>query len=321
MPNLSFGILLWNQATDWPSYLEAARKVDRLGYTHLWAWDHLYAIFGDPYQPIYEGWASLSAAAVATEHTRLGLLVGANTFRNPGLVAKLATTLDHISDGRAILGIGGAWFEREHDAYGIAFGSGFGERLDRLDEAVGLLRRLLDGERIAHHEGRYYRMHDALVSPGPIQEHLPILIGGGGEKKTLRTVARFADAWNIGTTVERARHKDEVLRRWCEEVGRDHREIERTLSADAIVIRDSESEARRVAREMGRLNGGDSGPDLVGPPALIAEHLAPFLELGFRHIYIDLPAPYDRETLERFIGEVKPLLAEADTGATVAGVG
>jgi alkanesulfonate monooxygenase SsuD/methylene tetrahydromethanopterin reductase-like flavin-dependent oxidoreductase (luciferase family) len=97
--------------------LDAAKRVDRLGYTHLWTWDHLYAIFGDPYQPIFEGWSLLSAWARETTQTRLGLLVGANTFRNPGLVAKTAATLDHISDGRAILGIGGAWMEPEHRAW------------------------------------------------------------------------------------------------------------------------------------------------------------------------------------------------------------
>ena len=117
--------------------LDAAKLVDRLGYDHLWTWDHLYAIFGDPYQPIFEGWSTLAAWAMATERTRLGLLVGANTFRNPGLVAKTAATLDHISGGRAILGIGGAWMELEHRAHGIEFGTGFGQRLDWLDESVG----------------------------------------------------------------------------------------------------------------------------------------------------------------------------------------
>ena len=109
MTELKLGIVPWNQGTDWPGYLGAARHVDELNYDHLWSWDHLYSIFGDPYQPIFEGWASLVAAAMATTRVRLGLLVGANTFRNPGLVAKTAATLDHVSNGRAILGIGGAW--------------------------------------------------------------------------------------------------------------------------------------------------------------------------------------------------------------------
>ena len=112
MSDVKLGILLWSQGATWKEMLDAARRVDRLGYAHLWTWDHLYAIFGDPYQPIFEGWSLLNAWARETEQTRLGLLVGANTFRNPGIVAKTAATLDHVSDGRAILGIGGAWMER-----------------------------------------------------------------------------------------------------------------------------------------------------------------------------------------------------------------
>ena len=134
MSKTKFGILLWSQG-GWPEMLRAAKMIDRLGYDHLWTWDHLYAIFGDPYQPIFEGWSLLNAWARETEKTQVGLLVGANTFRNPGLVAKIVATLDHVSDGRAILGIGGAWFDLEHQAHGIDFGSGFGQRLDWLDEA------------------------------------------------------------------------------------------------------------------------------------------------------------------------------------------
>ncbi|HWP61882.1 MAG TPA: LLM class flavin-dependent oxidoreductase, partial [Candidatus Binatia bacterium] len=120
--DLKLGILLWSQAATWPEMLDAARRVDRLGYDSLWTWDHLYAIFGDPYQPIFEGYATIAAWAMATERTRLGLLVGANTFRNPGLVAKAITTIDHVSGGRAIMGLGGAWFGLEHQAHGIDFG-------------------------------------------------------------------------------------------------------------------------------------------------------------------------------------------------------
>ena len=140
-------------------------RVDELGYDHLWTWDHLYAIFGDPYQPIFEGWLALAAWSKVTTRTRLGLLVGANTFRNPGLVAKLATTLDHVSGGRAILGLGGAWIELEHTAHGIDFGSSPGERLDWLDEAVDAIRGLLDGEVVTSPPGGYYQFEGLRHSP------------------------------------------------------------------------------------------------------------------------------------------------------------
>ena len=166
------------------------------GWDSLWLDDHLLSDEGDWERPQARGLGGArSAVASLTSRVRLGLLVSSTTFRNPGLIAKLATTLDHVSGGRSVLGLGGGWFEREHDAFGIDFGSGFGERLDRLDEATMLIRRLLDGERVTH-EGRFYEMHDALCEPRPVQARLPILIGGSGPTKTLRTTARYADLWN-----------------------------------------------------------------------------------------------------------------------------
>jgi alkanesulfonate monooxygenase SsuD/methylene tetrahydromethanopterin reductase-like flavin-dependent oxidoreductase (luciferase family) len=316
MPQLSFGILLWNQATDWPGYLDAVRRVDRLGYAHIWAWDHLYAIFGDPYQPIFEGWTSLAAAAVATEQTRVGLLVGANTFRNPGLVAKSASTLDHISRGRAILGLGGAWMEPEHTAHGIDFGSGFGERLTWLDESVGACRALLDGKSVTSDGDGRYRFNDLRHAPLPVQEHLPIMIGGSGERKTLRTVARYADMWNAMGSVETLRHKIDVLREHCSAVGRDPSAIEFTLGIKAT-IRDTEAEASRVwkaAMAHNRTPLSDLEGDTTfwtGTPEMLAEWLGPYIELGFRTVISEQPAPYDTETLERLVGEVGPLAERA----------
>src|SRR6476660_6455835 len=228
--DIRVGALLWPQTDSWPELRDAAIRADRAGVDSLWTWDHLMAIVGPWEQPILEGWTTLAALAALTERATLGLMVGANTFRNPGLTAKLATTLDHISGGRAILGIGGAWFEREHDAFGIDFGASVGERLDRFDEAVMLLRRLLDGERIAEHDGRFYRLHDALCEPRPVQSRLPILVGGSGPKKTLATAARYGDAWNTNGTLEEVRTNVENLERRCEEIGRDPAEIERTVS-------------------------------------------------------------------------------------------
>jgi len=313
MPTTKFGILLWNQATDWPAYADAARRVDELGYEHLWAWDHLYAIFGDPYQPIYEGWASLVAAAGITSRARLGLLVGANTFRNPGVVAKLASTLDHVSGGRAILGIGGAWMEPEHTAHGIEFGSGFGQRLDWLDESAGAMRALLDGKEVTSEPGGHYQFNRLRHQPLPVQPHLPIMIGGSGEKKTLRTVARYADMWNGMGPLDFMRHKVEVLRGHCEAVGRDPSEIEMTLGIKAT-IRDSAADADRVwraAMERNKTplaNVEDDSTFWNGTAEELADKLAPYVELGFHTVISEQPAPYDTETLERLIGEVGPLV-------------
>ncbi len=313
MTDLKLGILLWNQATDWPSYAASVRRLEELGYDHLWAWDHLYAIFGDPYQPIFEGWSSLVGAAGITKRTRLGLLVGANTFRNPGLVAKIAATLDHISDGRAILGIGGAWMVPEHTEHGIEFGSGFGQRLDWLDESVAAMRDLLDGKIVTSPPGGHYRFQNLRHHPVPIQKHLPIMIGGSGEKKTLRTVAKYADMWNGMGPVDFMRHKVEVLREHCAAVGRDPSEIEFTLGIKAT-IRDSAEEADRVwkaAMEHNRTplaNVEDDSTFWNGTAEQLAEKLAPYVELGFHTVISEQPAPYDQETLERLIGEVKPLV-------------
>ena len=177
MAEVKIGALCWNQYTDWPDLLAAGIRADRLGYTSLWTWDHLYPIVGSADGPIFEGWLTLAAWAQATEHVRIGLMVGANTFREPALTAKMATTLDHISNGRAILGIGGAWFETEHVAYGLEFGGGFPERLRWLGEALPIMRGMLHGERPTA-AGPRYRATAVRNDPPPIQERLPLLIGG-----------------------------------------------------------------------------------------------------------------------------------------------
>ena len=313
MNEIKLGVLLWSQASEWPELEASARRVDELGYDSLWTWDHLYAIFGDPYQPIFEGWTALGAWAKVTSRVRLGLLVGANTFRNPGLVAKQAATLDHISGGRAILGIGGAWFELEHTAHGIEFGASPGERLAWLDEAVGAMRSALDGEPVTSPAGGHYAFDDLRQQPLPIQEHLPIMIGGSGERKTLRTVAKYADEWNAMGSVEKLRHKNEVLRRHCDEVGRDESEIERTAGCKPI-IRDTEAEARRVwevQMEHNRTpmaNVADDDTFWVGTPEQIAEKMIERREIGFSTFLAEMAAPYDDETLARWIGEVKPMV-------------
>ncbi len=290
---------------------QAGIRAEELGYDSLWTWDHLYPIVGSDDGPIFEGWLTLAAWAEATQRARIGLMVGANTFRNPALVAKMVTTLDHISDGRAILGIGGAWFETEHRAFGLEFGGSPGERLRWLEEAVQIMRGMLHGEEPSG--TRFYQTRGVRNDPPPVQERLPILVGGGGEKKTLRIVARYADACNLGGGIDNVRRKDEILRRHCEEVGRDESEIERTAGVGICVIRDDADEARRVADGIFAANGGAKPwkDQLVGTPEEVAEKLRPFLEIGFRHLIVGFPSPYDAESMERLVRDVKPMLASS----------
>jgi alkanesulfonate monooxygenase SsuD/methylene tetrahydromethanopterin reductase-like flavin-dependent oxidoreductase (luciferase family) len=306
---MRFGLQLWSQSTDWPGFRDAALAAERSGWDSVWTWDHLLAIFGPWEQPIFEGWTTMAALAPITTRVRLGLMVGANTFRNPGLTAKLATTLDHVSDGRAVLGIGGAWFEREHDAFGIDFGASPGERLDWLDESVVLMRRLLDGERFSH-DGPVYTFHDALNAPRPVQPHLPILIGGSGRRKTLRTVAAHADGWNTSGTVDEVREALSALETHAADLGRDLSTLEKTVSFP-IVIDDDADAARARMDALMAANGVTTmggGPHLWGSPASVADAIRPYRDLGFATVIVRLPAPYDRQTIER-IGEVEDHLA------------
>ena len=312
MPDLRLGALCWNQYTDWPSLLEAGRRADRLGYHSLWTWDHLYPIVGSSDGPIHEGWLTLAAWAQATERIRIGLMVGANTFREPALTAKMATTLDHISNGRATLGIGGAWFEEEHVAYGIPFGDGFPERLRWLGEALPIMRGMLRGDRPTASGGQYHAIA-VRNDPPPIQKRLPLLIGGGGERVTLKLVAKYADANNVGGGFENVRRKEEVLLRHCDAVGRDPDEIERTSGLGVVVIRDSRAEARKVADAIFERNGGarpwENQP--VGTPEDVAAYIAPYLEIGYRHLIAGFPNPYDEESMTRLVTEVAPKVASA----------
>lgn len=309
MSDVKLGALCWNQYTSWPDLLEAGGRADQLRYDTLWTWDHLYPIVGSAEGPILEGWLTLAAWAQATKQIRIGLMVGANTFREPALTAKMATTLDHISGGRAILGIGGAWFETEHEAYGIPFGSGFPERLRWLGEALPVMRGMLHGERPTA-SGPRYSARAVRNDPPPLQQRLPILIGGGGEQVTLKLVARYGDANNVGGGLENVKRKEAVLLQHCETVGRDPSEIERTVGIGTVMIRDSRAEVERLATSIFERNGRATPwtDQPVGTPEDVAERLAPFLDIGYRHFIAGFPAPHDEESMTRFATEVRPLL-------------
>jgi alkanesulfonate monooxygenase SsuD/methylene tetrahydromethanopterin reductase-like flavin-dependent oxidoreductase (luciferase family) len=305
---VTVGALIWTQHTDWPSLMAAGAAAERAGIDQVWTWDHLLPLHGRSAGPIFEALMTVAGWAAVTGHVTLGLMVAANTFRNPALLVKMVTALDHMSGGRAAFGLGAGWYEPEHRAFGIDMGAGIAERLDRLDEAALLVRDLLrDGHATAR--GRHYHAADVANDPPPIQARIPLLIGGGGERRTLATVARYADAWNAGGDLEEVRRKDGVLREWCVRVGRDESDIRRTVGVGPVVIRSSVEAARRAADSIIAHNIGQGDDARVGPSALIVEQLTPFVELGFRTIHFDVPAPFDRETLERMAGEVGPALS------------
>jgi alkanesulfonate monooxygenase SsuD/methylene tetrahydromethanopterin reductase-like flavin-dependent oxidoreductase (luciferase family) len=311
-----FGAAFWIQRTDWPDLRDACLAVERAGWDSLWLDDHLLSDEADWTDSKLEGWASLAAVSSITRRVRLGLLVSSTTFRNPGLIAKLATTLDHQSRGRAVLGLGGGWFEREHDAFGVDFGAGFGERLDRLDEATGVIRRLLDGERVTH-DGPLYRLRDALCEPRPVQARLPILIGGSGPTKTLRTTARYADVWNGYGDPNRIAEVSGVLRRRCDEIGRPFEAIERTVTVHAVV-RDTAALALEAWSPIAERHGlvdrvGADGTDreltVGGSPAEVAAYLDGYRRTGVGEVIFVFRQPFDLESIER-VGEVRMPLGD-----------
>jgi F420-dependent oxidoreductase-like protein len=302
------GISLWPQGATWRELREASLRADALGYDSIWLYDHFEALGPDRRVPMFEGWTALAALASVTARARLGILVTGVTHRNPAVLAKMAATVDHVSGGRAILGLGAGWNEAEHAAYGIRFPA-TGDRLDLLDEACSLIRALYEQD-AATFAGVHCSIKDAVLEPKPVQRRLPFLIGGGGERRTLRIVARHADLWNSFGTPEVVQHKVAVLRRHCADVGRDPSEIAVTVNV-GVIVRDDETAVRSRLAEIEPVVGF---PDFsasnqpYGPPDLVAGRLAAYAQAGVTEVIAVIPAPYDAETIERLATEVRPRL-------------
>jgi alkanesulfonate monooxygenase SsuD/methylene tetrahydromethanopterin reductase-like flavin-dependent oxidoreductase (luciferase family) len=307
------GVAPWSQQASWAEIMASAELVDELGFDHLWTVDHWLAPHGDPDQPVFDGWMVLAGWATRTSRARLCLFVGANTFRPPGHTAKLVSTLDHMSDGRAMLGLGAGWFTREHEAYGIDFGASPGQRITWLDESADICRRLLDGERVTVDEGRY-RIDDLELLPPPLQEHVPMVIGGGGEKKTLRVVAKHADIWNTFGSLETVERKVRILGEHCEAVGRDPAAIQLTVGAQ-VIIRDSAAKARAIHEAQLAHNLITPENTIIDPVSTwtgtvddIVDRIGAYRALGISGLIVEMPAPFDDETLHRLAEDVRPLL-------------
>jgi F420-dependent oxidoreductase-like protein len=251
---IRIGLKLSNQNTN-PAELRAVWQVaDESGFDHLWNFDHFAAIMTDPEIDVLEAWTMLGAMAEATSRVRIGCMVTGNTYRHPGVLAKMAVTVDHFSNGRLELGIGAAWAENEHAMLGMEFGTA-GQRVQWLDEACEVMKLLFTQERTTF-EGTRYALHDAIANPKPVQRpHPPFWIGGRGERKTLRVIARHADVWNApGGEPDEVARLAGVLDRHCADIGRDPAEIRRSVqiryTGDDALLRSAGEFVERNVRDL-----------------------------------------------------------------------
>ena len=288
------------------SVVEQVQAAEGAGFSTVTVMDHLYQIpgVGPITDPMLEGWSVLAALARETSRVRLGTLVTGVTYRNPALLAKTATTLDVISGGRALFGLGAAWNDVEHDGYGFEFPP-VRERMDRLDEALTIVRAMFTEERPSF-EGRFYRIREALNEPRPIQPGgPPILVGGGGEQRTLRIAARHADLTHwFAIGIEPLRRKTEILERYCAEIGRDPASIERTMGAPVIVAA-NDAEAQALLERMPE----DRRPFAqVGTVQQVAGAMRPYLDAGFTGFTFNNSLYRTPDSIAR-LGELLALIA------------
>jgi len=281
----------------WPDILEVARHVELTGWGRVYVADHFMSNDDTAEGPMLECWAVVTALAAAVPRVGIGTLVCGNTYRHPAILANQAATADVISGGRVILGLGAGWQQNEHDKYGIEL-FGVKERMDRFAEACAIVRSLTTQERTTFH-GRHYRLTDAPMEPKPIG--LPLLVGGGGERRTLRIAAEHAQEWNVWSTPDVFTHKSAVLDRHCHDLGRDPAEIRRSTQALLFLSDDEEWLGRIRERDIGRAA-------IIGTPAEVVDVVGAYRDAGVDELIVPdftLGTGARRlETLDRFSEEV-----------------
>jgi F420-dependent oxidoreductase-like protein len=279
--------------------VEIATTAERSGFSSISMMDHLHQIppVGPPENWMMEGNTILAALAARTSSIHLGLLVGGVTYRNPALLAKLTTTIDIISGGRAVLGLGAAWFEAEHHAYGFDFPP-LKERFERLEDALNIARRLFTQD-VSTYEGKHYRVVEAFNNPKPIRGDIPILIGGSGERKTLRMVAQYADGSNLFGDVERVKHLLGVLEGHCETFDRDPAEITKTRMGRVYIGATHEEAEAKFAPVLERAPDKERAraEAFIGEPAEVAEQVQAYLDAGLDGITLSMPDVHDVEAV------------------------
>jgi F420-dependent oxidoreductase-like protein len=293
--------------------VDIARTAEESGFTSVTVMDHLHQIrnIGPPTNWMFEGNTMLGALAARTSRVSLGLLVGGVSYRNPALLAKITTTLDVISGGRAFLGLGAAWNEEEHDAYGIRFPP-LRERFERLEDALRIARAMFT-EQTSSVSGTHHSTDGAINSPQPLRGDIPIVVGGSGERKTLRLVARYADGCNVFGDVERSRHLMGVLDRHCDADGRDPAEITRTRMGVAFIAPTHEQAQAKLAaaRATGLPEERERHVAIAGDPDEVAEQTQALMDAGIEGLTLSLPDVHDLESVALVGATLAPLLAPA----------
>lgn len=280
--------------------LDELRKVwkhcDENGFDWISVWDHFYeAPNKDGSGPTFEAVALMAAIAMETKNVRIGCLVFCMTYRNPTLLAKSMTTIDHLSGGRVTVGLGAGWHVQEHAAYGYDFPP-VKERLDRLSEGTRVIQGMLNNERSSF-SGEYYRSDNVANMPRPVQSHIPVILGGGGEQRTLRMAAVRADGWNVPyIPVETFKHKNEVLTEWCEKVGRNPADVHRSVNLHFLM---SSKGPKEAPPQM--FAGG-----LSGEPQQVIDRIGEYIDAGAQQVNIAIRPPVDWDALQEYIDDVMP---------------
>jgi len=320
---MRFGIFPGAVGATWDQLREVWTFADEVGYSTAWIPDHFYSGWGDPEGPCFEGWSVVAAMAAVTRRIRIGTMVSGNTYRHPAVVANMVATIDQISGGRVELGMGAGWMIAEHEGYGIPLPPPR-ERLDRLDEALTVMK-LLFTEKRANFRGNYYQLVNALCEPKPIQKPYPhVVVGGGGEKRTLRVVAKHADEWNGEVGPDGMKHKIEVLHEHCRAIGRNPAEIEISVllrsEAEAAATYDSMLRHGNTNVEMERqllIAQGVAASDLdervrevvyqqflPDEDSRAIDRLNEYAAVGVSHVIVIRRPPYDLQKIEHFLAHV-----------------
>ena len=309
--DIRFGVHSGPQHTTYEDYRDVWLRCEELGFEWVSDFDHFLPLSGDIAGPQFEGLTLLSAVAAQTSTVRCGMLVLGVTYRHPAVVANMAATIDHVSGGRLELGMGAAWYEIEHEQYGIPFPR-IGVRMDMLDEACHILRGLWTQERFSF-EGKHFQLKDAQMEPKPLQEHLPLVIGGSGERRTLRIVAEHGDIWNsFYGDLDHYSHLVDVLGSHCADVGRDPADVRKSLTFRAVLA-DSEQEAEERLQEI----WGGPPPDrmramtITGTVEQCIEGLRPYADLGVGDFLLGSMHPHDWQSIELVANTVAPAIKAA----------